>query len=251
MRAIGLFLVANLAAASPWEPARVDRALAGMDYLLLVRENGTTLRRGGMDPAKRWLPCSTFKLPHALIALEKGAITLDADQLDCNPNECHTGHGRLGLAGAIRASCVSYFRQLARRLGSQAEREGMVALGYPATGSLQPLDGFWLSGPDFGITAREQLAWIHRFYSEGLGVKPEHLAAVRAATRRTEGPGAVLWGKTGSSGGRKDGPPYGWFVGRVAWKDGHSSDVVLLVQEKAPSLLGPEAQARLEGLLSR
>ncbi len=233
---------------SPWDEARVASAFKGMDYLLLVNEKDGRLQRGGLDPKALWLPCSTFKLPHALIALERGAITLQNNTLTCDPKECHHAHGTLGLEMAIRESCLSYFRQVARRIGVEGERAGIKALGYPATGALDPADAFWMQSATFGITPEAQLSWIHRFYHEVLGVKPEHLQAVRAATRRTETAAWTLWGKTGSS-RLQHGWAHGWFVGQVQWQAGHTSDVVVLVKAKEERFLGLEAQKALEHLL--
>ena len=241
-----------LAAQAPdFSPARVEAIFQGLSYRLLLRDGDRILDRGTLDAEARLLPCSTYKLPHALIALEAGVISLDRNTFTCDPAQCHSDHGTLGLESAIRQSCLSYFRQVARRLGVDREAAGMKALGYPGRGSLTPADAFWVDSPSFGITLREQLTWIHRFYTEDLGVKPAHLAAVRAATRRTEMPAWTLWGKTGSTGAH-GGHPHGWFVGRVQWKDGRTSDVALLVTSPPEGrALGLEAQARLEQLLGR
>lgn len=231
-----------------WAPAKVEAAFAGMSYGLLVQEGDRVIQRGTLASAERLLPCSTYKPAHALIALEAGVLDLTHDQLICDPAQCHHPHGTLGLSEAIRVSCLSYFRQLARKLGPARERAGMRALRYPATGALEPADAFWVDSPSFGITLVEQLAWFRRFYTEDMGVKPAHLEAVRAATRRTETPAWTLWGKTGST-GSNGGHPHGWFVGRVQWKDGHTSYVALLVKSTEGGFLGLEAQARLEKLL--
>jgi beta-lactamase class D len=243
-----LFASVVMQAQSPWDEPEVAKAFKGLDYVLLVKEEGPCLRRGRLNPDERLAPCSTFKLPHALIALERGVIKLEENLLTCDPKECHHPHDTLGLEKAIRESCVSYFRQVARRIGVEGERAGIKALGYPATGALKPADLFWLEGPTFGISPMEQLSWIHRFYTEDLGVKPAHLQAVRAATRRTETSAWTLYGKTGSS-RLLHGQAYGWFVGQVKWKSGRVSDVVVLVKATKGGFLGLMAQEALEHLL--
>ncbi|MBI4912250.1 MAG: hypothetical protein HY823_05900 [Acidobacteria bacterium] len=249
MRALLLALAAPLLAASPWNPEAVKRAMGGREHLLLIQSGSTVHRMGSLDPRRPLLPCSTYKLPHALIALERGILPPGADHRTCQPRECHSSHGKLGLEAAIGQSCVSFFRQLARELGPASELEGMRRLGYPFTGRPVPSDAFWLAGGELRITPQGQLDWIRRFYSEALPVDPAHLDRVRKATLRAEEPGFVLWGKTGSTGPKLSGTPYGWFVGKVAWRDGRTEFVVLLVQGRGNALLGPEAQQRLLDLL--
>ncbi len=249
IRALILLLVGlALPAQGAWEPTRVARAFEGVPYLLLVQEGDQVLQRGTLDPEEALAPCSTFKLPHALIALERGVIGPGSDVRTCDPNRCHADHGRIAMADAIRLSCLSYFRQVARDLGSEAEAAGLKALGYPVTGDLQPLEGFWLRGSGLRLTARQQLTWIRRFYAEGLPVAKDHLESVRAASRRVEGLGWSLWGKPGSS-DPEAAMVHGWFTGKVQWKNGHTSYVVVLVKGKGLGLMGLLAQARLERLL--
>jgi beta-lactamase class D len=117
---------------------------------------------------------------------------------------------------------------------------GLAKLGYPATGPLEPLDGFWLTG-EMRITAEQQLRWIRRFYTEALPVAPEHLAAVRAASIRARAGEWSIQGKTGSS---RAG--FGWFVGQMT-RRGSSSWVTVLI--KGDGATGMEGERRLKQLL--
>jgi beta-lactamase class D len=146
----------------------------------------------------------------------------------------------LDLAGAIRESCVSYFRQTARALGPERMARGLDQLGYPYGGSLEPVDGFWLEGR-MRVTPEQQLRWIRRFYTEALRVNPEHLAWVRKASERAPLGAYLLHGKTGAS---REG--HGWFIGQVT-QNGAASWYVLLLQGKGAS--GLEAERRLRVLL--
>lgn len=241
---------ATLCSASPPIPqGRVEAHFQGLSHLLLIQEGSQIQRFGTLDPDEALAPCSTFKLPHAVLALEEGALGPGRMERTCDPEECHTAHRALGLEAAIQHSCVSYFRQVARELGAARERRALARMRYPATGSFQPADGFWLSTAGLRITARQQLAWIRRFYTEDLGVKPQHLATVRQASLRVDTPAWTLWGKTGSSGpgGNR---PHGWFVGRIHWKDGREAFVALLVKGRGFGFLGREAETRLKALLS-
>lgn len=241
MRTLALLAFTVMAQAQDWTEAQVSRALAPFDYVLMQDTGGTKAQWSrSLKITDAFQPCSTFKLPHALIALETGVITLQENRRHCDPRECHSSHGELDLVGAIRESCVSYFRQTARAIGPARMAVGLAKLGYPATGTLEPLDGFWLTG-GMRITAKQQLRWIRRFYTEALPVKVEHLEAVRAASRRAGIGGWTIQGKTGAS---RDG--FGWFVCQAS-RQGAPRWMVVLLRGKGAT--GTEAERRLRSLL--
>ena len=242
LRGLPFLFLSVLAAAQGWTRPQVEEAMGTRDFVLL-RDDGTSVARWArrVKAGEAFAPCSTFKLPHALVALQAGVLTLDRQTQTCARAECHGEHGTLDLAAAIRESCVSYFRQTARALEPLRMTQGLKALGYPVTGPLVPLDGFWLEGK-LRLTPEQQLAWIRRFYTEPLGVAPVHLDLVRRATLRAPGPDFALEGKTGSG---RDG--LGWFVGQ-ATRDGRRLWVVLLLRGRGAS--GPEAERRLRSLLA-
>ncbi|WLT33067.1 penicillin-binding transpeptidase domain-containing protein [Geothrix sp. PMB-07] len=237
-----LLLSSVVAFGQDWTEAQVARALAPFDYVLLL-DRGVSAQRWShaLKASDAFLPCSTFKLPHALIALDTGVITLRENRKRCNAQECHSSHGELDLAEAIRVSCVSYFRQTARAIGPERMAAGLAKLGYPATGTLEPLDGFWLTG-GMRITAEQQLRWIRRFYTEALPVKAEHLEAVRAASLRTGAGDWAIQGKTGATG-----QELGWFVCQAS-REGSARWMVILLKGKGAT--GTEAERRLRALLS-
>jgi beta-lactamase class D len=241
MKILVLLACTIAASAQTWTEAQVARALAPFDHVLLL-DHGDSVTRWTrhLEATKAFQPCSTFKLPHALVALETGVISLARNRKRCDSLECHSDHGEVDLDGAIRESCLSYFRQTARAIGPARMAAGLANLRYPATGNLEPLDGFWLTG-DFRISAEQQLGWIRRFYTEALPVQADHLQAVRAATRRAGSGGWLIQGKTGSS---REG--FGWFTGQLT-RQGQVSWVVILLRGKGAS--GLEAERRLRLLL--
>lgn len=236
---LGLVAAVGLAA-QDWPAPVVERVMGDRDFVLLLdRGTGFSQWSRGLDPAFTAPPCSTFKLPHALVALEVGVIQAGT-ALTCRPAECHAAHGTLKVAEAIRVSCVSFFRQTARRLGAAQMAQGLARLGYPGAGSLRPLDGFWLDGA-FRIGPDQQLAWIRRFYTEPLGVAPAHLYLVRGASRLERAGGWEVAGKAGSS---RQG--LGWFAGQIT-RGGEVAWVVVLL--RGAGATGREAERRLRGLL--
>lgn len=237
-------------AGDPWTEAAVAKAFAPYDYCLLVQEGDARIARSrAIAPTDRFNPCSTYKLPHALMALELGVVTPET-VLHCDGRECHAKHGDITLERAIRESCVGYFRQVARRIGKPREEAMLKRLGYPATEIRDAVDGFWLQG-DFKVSPQEQRDWVRSFYADDLGLKPGVQAAVQAMSEKRRTTAWTLYGKTGSSAPDAEGQAIGWFIGQVVWADGHKSYVSLLVRGKGPAYLGLDAQARLETLLGK
>lgn len=230
-----------LAAAAPWQAPRVDAAFAPFQYCVLVHSGGKVVAfEKGVGRGERFLPCSTYKVPHALIGLQAGVLKADTVKR-CDPKECHADHGDVALPRAIAESCVSYFRQTARALGKERMEKGLAAIGYPRTTFAAPLDLFWLDG-DFTVSAEEQLAFFHRFYTERLGAKEESLNALRAMTLKVKGDGVTLSGKTGTA--LRD---YGWFVGQVERQGEPPEWVAIVIRGEGAS--GQKAYGALEKLL--
>ncbi|HJW08488.1 MAG TPA: penicillin-binding transpeptidase domain-containing protein [Holophagaceae bacterium] len=241
-------LSSMLVASSPWSAPAVAKALAPYDYCLLVQEGfQRTERSKGIAPTDRFNPCSTYKLPHALMALDLGVVTPET-VLHCDGTECHAAHGDIRMVEAIRESCVGYFRQVARRIGKVGEEAELRKLGYPVTDIQEPVDSFWLRGA-FKVSPEEQLAWVRRFYTEDFGLRTGMQAVVRAMSEKRRTPAWTLYGKTGSSQAGADGLAHGWFIGEVRWADRRRSFVALVIRGRGPDFLGLEAQKRLETLL--
>jgi beta-lactamase class D len=229
-------------APSSWTREAVKRAVGPFDYEMLV-DNGVKVREfhHGLTADDRFPPCSTYKLPHALIGLDAGAIRLDT-HFQCNPKECHADHGDCDLPKAIRESCVSYFRQVAARLGRSGEEAGLKKLGYPRRKVPEAVGAFWLTDRGFAVSTLEQLAFFRRFYTEALPVDPAYLDAVRQMSVRTSLPRFTIAGKTGS------GKKHGWFVAEID-RGGRKWWLALLIRgEGASGMKGEEIIHRLLGI---
>ncbi|MCC6244472.1 MAG: penicillin-binding protein 2 [Gemmatimonadaceae bacterium] len=89
-----------------------------------------------------YAPASTWKLATAVIALQRGLVTMDTRmQQPCTGAyyygrafKCwnHSGHGDLTLAQAIAKSCDVYFYQLGLKLGLSDLVAGGISLGFRA-----------------------------------------------------------------------------------------------------------------------
>ena len=179
-----------------------------------VRRN-ITRRYGGVRCDERLTPCSTFKIPHAIIALHHGVLS-GPDHLrkwdgvpTWNPgwNRDHT------LATAIRDSALWYFQATAGEIGEARMRDSLAALGYGNGDITGGLTQFWLDS-SLKISAGEQVAFLRSLVARTLPLSREaqDVVAPLLIQPQYKGPG-TLYAKTGS-GGTPDGPAtVGWYVG--------------------------------------
>jgi beta-lactamase class D len=230
-----LLLSALLAVLAPAAaPARtVDRpdllrhfAAAGTTGTMVVHEEGEgrphTVIVGRERSAARFLPSSTFKIPNSLIAIDRG-VASGAEQPypGPNPNYLVDGapllpvacEGDLTLATAFANSCIPIYQRIARAVGAPAYRRDLTRLHY---GNRRidgaPLDAFWLTGP-FGISAREQVAFLERLRRRAVPFSRHAVDAVRAMMVVQRDEDVVLRAKTGYV--FTTAPRVGWWIGWV------------------------------------
>jgi beta-lactamase class D len=149
----------------------------------LLYEIGVGERR--RNPAEacgtRLSPASTFKIPHALAALDSGVIGSIDTQLPYDGRRVANESWRRDhtLRSAMHHSVLWYFQRIAERLGATREQEYLDRFDY---GNKDPSSGltiFWL-GQSLQITPEEQLAFLRKLYDDGaLPVKATALDGVR------------------------------------------------------------------------
>ncbi|MEF2145697.1 MAG: penicillin-binding transpeptidase domain-containing protein [Desulfovibrionaceae bacterium] len=170
--------------------------------------------------AQRITPCSTFKIPHALVALTTGVVPREGLALDWDPQRDPAGEGwpevwkeRHCLTSAIKHSVVWYFQELARRIGPEREQTWLDAMGYGNRDISGGLEVFWLSS-SLKISADEQVEFLRRFFRNELPFDVAHMEQVRGMILREHGTDRLFWGKTGM-GDAPDGVGVGLFTGCV------------------------------------
>jgi beta-lactamase class D len=213
------------AAPSTSEVVDLSSHLAGLEgaFVLYDRAADRYLRHNPARAAQRFSPCSTFKIPNSLVALDTGvatgaefAIPWDPvkdppqpwwDELGLDWKRGHT------LATAFRNSVVWYYQELARRIGAKRMDDYLARFGYGNRDTSAGIDEFWLSST-LRISADEQVEFLRRFYDGRLGVSEEATRVVKEIMVLERGDGWTLSAKTGS-GTSDDGRALGWLVGYV------------------------------------
>lgn len=163
---------------------------------------------------KRYPPASTFKIPHALFALDTGAVR-DEFQIfkwDGKIRDIETWNRDQDLRSSMRYSVVWVYQQFAREIGLEREGQYLRKINY---GNADPsgADPFWVDG-NLRISAEEQIAFLRRLYRNDLPFRVEHQRLVKDIIIVEAGRDWILRAKTGWSG------TVGWWVGWVEWPTG-------------------------------
>jgi beta-lactamase class D len=198
-------------------------------FLLYDERNGRVTREGEEVCSTRLSPASTFKIPHALAALDARVLSGPHEVLPYDGSALPFERWKRDhdLASAMRDSVVWYFQRIAERMGIEREREYLKAFEYGNEDASGPLTSFWL-GDSLRISPDEQLAFLRRFFEGRLPVRDDVARTVReilvqppgrvvnALGEHPFGPrrdGTTVCAKTGAAGeGERR---VLWLVGRV------------------------------------
>lgn len=154
---------------------------SGECVVVAALDGGAALTFGGGECDRRTLPASTFKVPHALIALDTGVITADTVMTwDGSKKDFPVWERDQILDSAIKNSVVWFFQNAARAIGRERELQHLRAFAYGSQTFQREVDAFWLNG-DLTISPREQVAFLARMFAYRLPVDRRHVDTVKAA----------------------------------------------------------------------
>jgi beta-lactamase class D len=199
-------------------------------FLLYELGVGRVARQPSEGCAVRVTPASTFKIPHALAALDAGVVRADeVFKYDGRPRRHESYRHDQTLASAIRNSVLWYFQELAGRLGPRRELEYLKKLEYGNADISSGLKTFWLY-ESLRISPEEQERFLVRLFEDALPVARAAQQVVREALVQPPGrvvnatgehpfaqpwpAGTVVSAKTGS-GSHPNQPDVRWLVGHV------------------------------------
>jgi beta-lactamase class D len=165
------------------------------------------------------LPASTFKIPHALFALEAG-IVKDEFQVfkwDGTKREIEMWNQDHGLRGSMRHSVVPIYQLFARELGEARERAFLKQVSYGNADISGGLETFWLNG-GLRISPIEQISFLQKLFRNQLPFKLEHQRLVKDIIVVEAGKDIIVRAKTGWA--ARSAEPHGWWVGWVERPNG-------------------------------
>ncbi|MCP4603379.1 MAG: class D beta-lactamase [Proteobacteria bacterium] len=175
-------------------------------------------------------PASTFKIPHAIIALEEGVLK---DELQIIPYNGEPHYFKIwqqdhSLESAMKYSVVPFFQYTAAQIGEKAMAKWLKRLNYGKRSFTSGITEFWLTG-DQRISPDEQAVFLKRFFGDELPIKHSTAEMVRRVLIQPPGSissakgeiridaewkeGTVLSCKTGST--DTDGEFINWLVGQI------------------------------------
>lgn len=229
----------------PW-PRPLSAYADGSDACIVIHDPATRQYyiHNLAQCEERLAPCSTFKVPNALVGLESGVLTGPGDVKRWDGTE----HSRPvlnqdhDLASAMRHSVLWYFQEVALDVGAERMQAALDAWGYGNRDISGGQDRFWLSSSrSLRISALEQVRFMGELARDALPASPLNQAVVRALIRQTDdvptGLRGELYGKTGSCAGPQG--DYGWFTGFLE-RDGQTH--AFAVNVKGEGLWGADAR---------
>jgi len=191
----------------------------GVFAVLRVRDNRLTVSDEGRARLA-YVPASTFKVPHALIALETGMVA-DADKelirWDGQVRSIEAWNKDHTLRSAMAVSAVPVFQQIARRIGTERMKKYLDAFQYGNREVGPEIDRFWLDGP-LKISALEQIEFFEKLRRGDLPLSQRTLDIGRDIIPSEAVSGGVLRYKTGAvgiDGTQGEKAALGWIAGYV------------------------------------
>ena len=207
------------------------------------RNSDQYLAHGLEQCQERLAPCSTFKIPNALIGLETGVLTGPSDlkTWDGTQHDRKVLNQDHHLANAIRHSIVWYFQDVALDIGAERMQAWLDEFDYGNRDISGGQDQFWLSS-SLKISAFEQIRFMTALSAGELPAGRENQKTVKSMMLQDyalpEGFRGEFYGKTGSC--FYPGDDHGWFTGFME-RDGQK--YVFAVNIKGESQGGPQARA--------
>jgi beta-lactamase class D len=154
--------------------------LGAGECVVVAPVDGPDMVHGGDECRRRTLPASTFKIPHALIALQTKVVTPDSViAWDGTTREYTAWNQDQTLESSLRTSAVWVFQRFAAAIGRDREREHLRAFRYGSATFETGVTEFWLNG-DLQISPIEQVAFLRRMFSYDLPVDRAHVDTVKA-----------------------------------------------------------------------
>ncbi len=189
----------------------------------LVMENLQTGERTVFNEeraSKRISPCSTYKVPHALIGLETGELSGINHEMELEEEAYVMVRGNKfspkswnrdqTLKSAIQNSVLWYFQKLAKIIGKNRMQDYIDLIEYGNQDISGPLTEFWLAD-SLLISANEQLEFVKQLAQNELPFSQRSMEIVKECMIYQETDKFILRGKTGSGFNRDI--MWGWYVG--------------------------------------
>jgi beta-lactamase class D len=148
----------------------------------------TTWQSDADECATRLSPASTFKIPHALVALETGVVTPTAvEKWDGTPHPQQPLWDRdHTVLSAMKPSVLWFFQRIAPRIGAQRIHEWLRKWEYGNADASGDITRYWVNGT-LRVSPVEQVRFLQRFYARELHVRDTYARLVEEALAQKPG----------------------------------------------------------------
>jgi beta-lactamase class D len=252
----GAALLVALASAA----ARPDAATPPHECAIVQALDGSApFMSDAAECALKSAPASTFKVPHALIALETGVVTdpLASIPWDGTRYANEAWNRPHSLDSAMKWSALWFYQRTAGLIGRERMQAWLRRIGYGSDTYSGEQTAFWLDG-DLEISPMEQLDFMSRLVRYQLPVERRYVDIVKAAFTMPPGavtnatgthPFALGWAvplvvraKTGNA--TVAGERVSWVVGHIESATGESVFVARVRGPELSTLAGVELALR-------
>lgn len=189
-------------------------------FVLLDAQNNEFVKYNPERCAERFTPCSTFKIPNSLIALETGifedadsVVTWDSVSVARQIWWPESWAGNQSLRSGLKNSVVWFYQQIAEQVGKDNYKNFLYRMNYGNQDISGPLNRFWLSST-LKISADEQINFLKSFYNNDFNLSDDAVDLVKEIMLLEETTDYKLYGKTGG-GSLSEDKFIGWLVGFV------------------------------------
>lgn len=206
------------------EPYAAEIGTRKVTFLAVDLKSNTCWAVNESGLRQRHSPYSSFKIPHALIALETGAvksidelIEWDQEKYPAKAFWPETWKKSQTLASAFKHSAVWYYKALVPRIKSAEYKKWLAKFQYGNQTFTPGSDEFWLNN-ELKISPAEQVEFIACLLKTHCGVKAGNFAAFESAALQETKNGLSLYAKTGAGSidpNNNDGAFDGWYVGYI------------------------------------
>ncbi|ODN65862.1 class D beta-lactamase [Methylophaga muralis] len=164
---------------------------------------------------QRLPPASTFKIPHALFALDAGVVK---DEFQLFPwdgvQRTFADHNQdQDLRSSMRTSAVWVYEVFGKQIGEDKARQYLNRIDYGNADPTGDTSTYWIDG-NLRITAQEQISFLKKLYLNQLPFDEADQRLVKDIMIVEAGREWILRAKTGWEG------QIGWWVGWVEWPTG-------------------------------
>ena len=211
-----VFAGGNTEGRPDWQ-AIFDNHEAQGTIVVLDQRNGTSKRMVFNQPRsqQRLPPASTFKIPHALFALDAGLVK---DEFQIFPwdgvERSFAPHNQdQDLRSSMRNSAVWVYEQLGEKIGVDKARDYLTKIDYGNADPTGDTRTYWIDG-NLRITAQEQVQFLKKLYLNELPFDEADQRLVKDIMIVEAGKEWIIRAKTGWDG------KIGWWVGWVEWPTG-------------------------------